>query len=280
MMNIKLFNEWLLNYKKSPLLMGILNVTPDSFSDGGKFDRIDSAIQYANKMESEGADIIDIGGESSRPGAEPVGLMEEIDRVIPVIEKIRDNSEIVISIDTYKSKVAEEALNAGANIINDISGMQFDSKMVKVVSKYNVPIIIMHMLGNPQNMQKDPSYENVTREIISFFEDRIKYCVDNGIDKQNVIIDPGIGFGKTAEHNFTLIRELKKFESFKCPILVGPSRKSFIGRTLNLPVDQRVEGTAAAVTASIINGANILRVHDVEEMNRVIKITEKIFGLS
>jgi len=279
-MNINLFNEWLLKYKKSPLLMGILNVTPDSFSDGGKFDRVDSAIQHAIKMESEGSDIIDIGGESSRPGAEPVSLTEELDRVIHVIEKLRKNSDIVISIDTYKSEVAEEALNAGANIINDISGLQFDSKMVEVASKYNVPIIIMHMLGNPQNMQKDPSYKNVTGEIISFFEDRIKYCVDNRIEKHNIIIDPGIGFGKTVEHNFILIRELKEFESLNCPILVGPSRKSFIGTTLNLPVDQRVEGTAATVTASIINGANILRVHDVEEMNRVIKITEKICGFS
>jgi len=279
-MIIDQFKNWLSLSKKSPLLMGILNVTPDSFSDGGKFDRVDTAIEQAVKMVAEGAEIIDIGGESSRPGAEPVSLTEELDRVIPVIENLRENSDIIISIDTYKSNVAEKALNAGANIINDISGMQFDSKMVEVASKYDVPIIIMHMLGNPQNMQKDPLYKDVTTEIISFFEGRIKYCVDNGIDRNNIIVDPGIGFGKTVEHNFTIIRDLKKFESLNCPILVGPSRKSFIGTTLNLPVDQRVEGTAAAVTASIINGANIIRVHDVEEMNRVIKITEKICGLS
>lgn len=279
-MNIDSFNSWLKKEIKSPLLMGILNVTPDSFSDGGKFEKLDVALSQVQKMEKEGADIIDIGGESSRPGAFPVSLDEELNRVIPVIEQIRKESNVTISIDTYKSKVAEEALKTGANIINDISGLRFDEKMVGIAHKYDVPVVVMHMLGNPRNMQNNPDYDDVMTELIGFFQKRIEYLEKNGIIKDKIIIDPGIGFGKTIDHNFTIIRELEKLSVLNFPILVGPSRKSFIGNTLDLPADDRLEGTAAAVTASIMNGAHIIRVHDVKEMSRVIKITEKICGIS
>jgi dihydropteroate synthase len=279
-MNSDSFNSWLNNSKKSPLLMGILNVTPDSFSDGGEFENTEIAVKHSFQMEKDGADIIDIGGESSRPGAKPITLNEELNRVIPIIERIRKKSDITISIDTYKSKVAEEAIKVGANIINDISGIRFDDKMVEIASKFDVPVIVMHMLGNPQNMQNNPEYEDVMKELTLFFKERINYLTENGIEKDKIIIDPGIGFGKTDGHNFIIIRELKQLLLLGCPILVGPSRKSFIGNTLNLPVKERLEGTAAAVTASMMNGGSILRVHDVKEMKRVIKITEKICGIS
>jgi dihydropteroate synthase len=274
------FNIWLKNNNRKPLVMGILNVTPDSFSDGGKYDNSLTAISHAIKMEDEGADIIDIGGESTRPGAKPVDIEEELKRVIPVIEGIRKESNIVISIDTYKSNVASKAISAGANIINDISGLRFDNNMVHFVSEAKVPIIVMHMLGNPQNMQNDPSYSNLMGELITFFQKRVDVLTSNGINKNNIILDPGIGFGKTTDNNFTLIRELHRIVDLGFPVLVGPSRKSFIGTTLNLPPEERIEGTAAAVTAAIMNGSRIVRVHDVKEMLRVVKITENICGIS
>ena len=260
--------------------MGILNVTPDSFSDGGKFDNTENALTHALTMEQEGADIVDIGGESSRPGAKPVTLEDELNRIIPVIERVRSNSDIAISIDTYKSQVAEEALKAGANIVNDISGLRFDENMVNVVKACKAPVIVMHILGNPQNMQSNPVYDNVITDLLLYFKKRIAFLSKSGVSKSDIIIDPGIGFGKTVEHNFEIIRKLNEFLQLGCPVLVGPSRKSFIGNTLDLPPDQRLEGTAAAITASIMNGAAILRVHDVKEMRRVIKITEKICGIS
>jgi dihydropteroate synthase len=274
------FNIWLKDNHRKPLIMGILNVTPDSFSDGGKYDNSLTAIKHAIKMEDEGADIIDIGGESTRPGAKPVDIEEELKRVIPVIEGIRKESNIVISIDTYKSDVASKAISAGANIINDISGLRFDTNMVQFISEAKVPIIVMHMLGNPQNMQNDPSYSNLMRELITFFQERVDVLTSNGINKNNIILDPGIGFGKTTDNNFTLIRELRRIVDLGFPVLIGPSRKSFIGNTLNLPPEERIEGTAAAVTAAIMNGSRIVRVHDVKEMLRVVKITENICGIS
>lgn len=260
--------------------MGILNVTPDSFSDGGRFNKLQLATDHALKMKNDGADIIDIGGESTRPGALSVSIDEELDRVIPIIENIRKRSDIVISIDTYKSEVAGEALRAGANIINDISGLRFDEGMVELASESQVPIIVMHMLGTPQNMQNNPKYDNVMTVLALFFTERIDSLIKKGINNSSIIIDPGIGFGKTIDHNFTIIRELQMLSDLNCPILVGPSRKSFIGNTLNLPPEKRIEGTSAAVTASIMNGARIIRAHDVIEMNRVINITEKICGIS
>jgi dihydropteroate synthase len=274
------FNIWLKDNNRKSLIMGILNTTPDSFSDGGKFDNSLKAIDHALKMEDEGADIIDIGGESTRPGAKPVDLEEELKRVIPVIEGIRKKSNIVISIDSYKSNVASTAISAGANIINDISGLRFDNKMVHFASEAQVPIIVMHMLGNPQNMQNDPSYSNLMNELITFFQERVDLLTLNGINKNNIILDPGIGFGKSNDDNLTIIRELSRVVALGFPVLVGPSRKSFIGNTLNLPPEDRIEGTAVVVTAAIMNGSRIVRVHDVKEMLRVVKMTENICGIS
>ncbi len=274
------FKVWLSSDKRRPLIMGILNVTPDSFSDGGKYNNPQKAIDFAIKMEDEGAAIIDIGGESTRPGADSINLKEELSRVIPVIEGIRKKSDISISIDTYKADVAEEAINSGANIINDISGLRFDKNMVRLASKMQCPVVIMHMLGNPQNMQDNPLYNDLITDLVLFFQDRIDFMITNGISQNNIIIDPGIGFGKTVEHNFTILRKLDQIVKLGFPVLIGPSRKSFIGTTLQLPPEDRIEGTAAAVTAAIVNGARIVRVHDVKEMARVVKITEKICGIS
>jgi dihydropteroate synthase len=258
--------------------MGILNITPDSFSDGGKYYNLDNAIEYALELVNQGVDIIDVGGESTRPGAKAISLKDEINRVIPVIKGIRSVSSIPISIDTYKSEVAKKALDSGANIINDISGLNFDSKMIDIVKEYSVPLVIMHIKGTPQNMQVNPHYDNIIDEIISYFEKRINLCLDYGIPKTHIILDPGIGFGKQLNDNFILIRKLNLFAELGYPILIGPSRKSFIGLTLDLPVDDRLEGTSAAITASIMNGARIIRVHDVLEMKRVQIISDKIRG--
>ncbi len=277
-MKIDNFNNWLKDDSRKTLIMGILNVTPDSFSDGGQFNNSQKAIDYALKMEDDGADIIDVGGESTRPGAKPVTIEEELNRIIPVIEGIRKKSNIIISIDTYKSNVADKAITAGANIINDISGLRFDKDMIRLASNLQVPIVIMHMLGNPQNMQNDPIYKDIIEELILFFRERVDLMTSNGILKNNIILDPGIGFGKTVNHNFTILRELNRIAELGFPVLVGPSRKSFIGHTLKLPPEERIEGTAAAVTAAIMNGSRIVRIHDVEEMLRVVKITEQICG--
>ena len=258
--------------------MGILNVTPDSFSDGGQFLDTKSAVYHALRMAEQGADIIDIGGESTRPGSDPVSINDELARVIPVIESIRGESTIPISIDTYKSIVARAAIAAGANIINDISGLNFDPEMVNIVRDHRVPIVIMHIKGTPKNMQVDPQYDDLIQEIIDYFQKQIDFCRDNGVPKSKIILDPGIGFGKRLNDNFILIRELKRFTELGYPVLIGPSRKSFIGLTLDLPVEQRFEGTAAAITAGIMNGARIIRVHDVLEMKRVQIISDQIRG--
>lgn len=279
-MNVDSFNTWLSNDNRKPLVMGILNVTPDSFSDGGKYNNLNKAINHAIRMEGEGADIIDIGGESTRPGAKPVDIEEELKRVIPVIEGIRKRSNIIISIDTYKSVVAAKAISAGAGLVNDISGLRFDKNMVRIVSESKVPVIVMHMLGNPQNMQSDISYANLMKELILFFEERVSVLTANGVNKINIILDPGIGFGKTINHNLTIIRELNRIVDLGFPVLVGPSRKSFIGNILNLSFEERIEGTAAVVTVAIMNGSRIVRVHDIKEMLRIVNMTEKICGIS
>lgn len=271
------FQEWCSNPNRKTLIMGIVNVTPDSFSDGGKFYSSELAVSRASDLIEEGADIIDIGGESTRPGASQVSEFEEMKRVLPVIEKLRKiDPNILISIDTTKSSVAEYAAQAGADIINDVSGLNFDKRMAKVVSKFNLPLVIMHMKGNPENMQENPEYKNIIDEIIDFFENQIKIATESGIKRYNIIIDPGIGFGKTINHNFELLAKLEKFKKFNLPILIGTSRKSFIGKILSLPPNERVEGTAATVAAGVLNGANIVRVHDVKSMTRVVKIIEKI----
>lgn len=257
-------------------LMGILNVTPDSFSDGGKHFSLDQAIAHAHRLAEEGADFLDVGGESTRPGSEPVAVEEELRRVIPVIEKLSKDLPIPISIDTYKSRVAEAALNAGASIINDISGMTFDSAMLDVAARHRAAVVLMHMQGTPRTMQQHPTYDHVTKDVGLFLEQRVQAARSAGI--RHILIDPGIGFGKNLQHNLQLIRELRSFRSLGCPILVGPSRKSFIGAILDLPVDQRLEGTAAAVTACILNGAHVVRVHDVKEMKRVARVADALKG--
>jgi len=268
-------NNYEFDFNKKTYIMGILNVTPDSFYDGGKYLDIAKAKERAEEMIKEGADIIDVGGESTRPGSERIKEEEELRRVIPVIKEIRKHFDIPISIDTYKERVAEEAINAGANLINDISGL-VASNMVEVAKKYDVPVVIMHIMGNPKIMQKNPVYEEVISDIIRSLRRKIEYAEMNGIKKENIIIDPGIGFGKTLEHNCEIIKRLKEFKTLGKPILVGPSRKSFIGKILDLPVEERLEGTLAIVVLCIINGANILRVHDVKEVKRVAKVIDFI----
>jgi len=264
------------NLSERTHIMGVLNVTPDSFSDGGKFLSIDKAVSQALKMVEEGADIIDIGGESTRPGSQPVTLKEETQRVIPVIETLVKKIQIPISVDTYKSQIALKAMEAGAELINDISGLRFDSEMVKLAAKYNVPVVIMHIKGTPQNMQESPYYENVLKEIKDYFEERVNFADSMGIQEQNLILDPGIGFGKRFEDNLAILKNLKEFKKLDRPILVGLSRKSFIGKILDLPVEERLEGSLGALACSIMQGANIARVHDVKESVRVAKVVDAI----
>ena len=278
-MNRQEFQSWL-KHQSHTLIMGILNMTPDSFSDGEQFKSHDKAIDHALKMVEEGANIIDIGGESTRPGAESVQLEEELSRTIPIIEAVRLKSDCLISIDTYKSKVAKAALDAGADMVNDISGLTFDHNMASLVAKRNVPVIIMHIKGKPRDMQKNPNYDNLIKEIKAFFEVQIAIAKKAGIDSGNIILDPGIGFGKRLEDNFEIIRELGQISTMGYPVLLGPSRKSFIGFTLDLPIEERIEGTLASITAGVINGARIVRVHDIRATRRTLTITEKIMGIN
>ena len=277
-MNIKNFNDWLLSKKKQSLIMGILNVTPDSFSDGGKYLEKNTAINHALEMIDQGADIIDIGGESTRPFSDPVSLKEEISRVVPVIEGIRKKSDICISIDTTKSQVATAALNSGASVINDVSAMEVDPLMVDVALKFDCPLIIMHMKGTPKNMQDDPQYESLISDIKDYLLDRTDFIISKGINPKKIVIDPGIGFGKTVENNFEIINNLKHFTSMDFPVLLGASRKSFIGISLNLPEEDRLEGSLAANIIGLQNGAKIFRVHDVAETNKALIIANKIFN--
>ena len=277
-MNKKHLNDWLLSKKKQSLIMGILNITPDSFSDGGDFFEKNIAIERALEMVEQGADIIDIGGESTRPFSDSVSLKEEISRVIPVIEGICKESDVCISIDTTKSKVASEALEAGATVINDISAMEIDSLMVDVALKFNCPIVLMHMKGIPKNMQDNPQYQSLISDIKEYLLARIDFVVSKGIDRNKIIIDPGIGFGKTVENNFEIINNLDQFVKMNFPVLLGASRKSFIGVSLNLPENDRLEGSIAANIIGLQKGAKIFRVHDVVETNRAMVIANKIFN--
>lgn len=260
-------------------VMGILNVTPDSFSDGGRYLDPGRAIEHAKEMAKQGADIIDIGGESTRPGAEPLSEDEEIRRVMPVIERLRAEIETPISIDTYKSRVAEQALKAGASIINDISGLRFSSSMAKVAADYGAGLVIMHIKGTPRNMQQNPSYEDVISEVMDYLEEGIEIALKAGVDPEQIAIDPGIGFGKTFEHNLTILNCLNEFRILGRPILIGTSRKRFIGAVLDQPEpEQRIEGTAATIAIGIERGASIVRVHDVAYMARVAKMTDALIG--
>ena len=277
-MNIENLNDWLLSKKKQSLIMGILNVTPDSFSDGGDFFEKNIAIDRALEMVKQGADIIDIGGESTRPFSDSVSLKEEISRVIPVIEGISKESDVCISIDTTKSRVAIEALEVGASLINDISAMEIDSAMVDVALKFNCPIVLMHMKGIPKNMQDNPQYKSLISDIKEYLLARIDFVVSKGIDRKKIIIDPGIGFGKTVKNNFEIINNLDQFVKMNFPVLLGASRKSFIGASLNLPENDRLEGSIAANIIGLQKGAKIFRVHDVVETNRAMVIANKIFN--
>jgi dihydropteroate synthase len=267
---------------KRTYLMGVLNVTPDSFSDGGDYYTIESALAQAENMVKSGVDIIDIGGQSTRPGAAEISLEEEIDRVIPLVQILRQKAEIFgsvpISVDTTRAQVAKAAVEAGADIINDISGATFDSEMLSTVAHLKVPIILMHIRGTPQTMQKLTDYRDLIGEIREFLESRIAAAVAAGIDKSHIILDPGIGFAKNYSQNLEILQQLAKFRGLGCPILVGVSRKSFIGHILNQPLaKQRIWGTAAACTGAIANSADILRVHDVREMYDVCLVADAIF---
>lgn len=267
---------------KRTYLMGVLNVTPDSFSDGGDYYTIESALAQAENMVKSGVDIIDIGGQSTRPGAAEISSSEEIDRVIPLVQILRQKAEIFgsvpISVDTTRAQVAQAAVEAGADIINDISGATFDSEMLSTVAHLKVPIILMHIRGTPQTMQKLTDYRDLIGEIREFLESRIAEAVAAGIDKSHIILDPGIGFAKNYSQNLEILQQLAKFRGLDCPILVGVSRKSFIGHILNQPLaKQRIWGTAAACTGAIANSADILRVHDVREMYDVCLVADAIF---
>ena len=267
---------------KKTIVMGILNVTPDSFSDGGKFVSIEKAIQHAFQMEKEGADIIDVGGESTRPGASPVTAEEEMRRVLPVLEQLVGKLRIPISIDTYKSKVAEKALEVGASMINDVSALRGDTELLNVARNYDVPICLMHMKGAPRNMQVNPTYKDVMGEIIDFMKERIDYATSHGVKKENIIVDPGIGFGKRTgkgvEDNCEILRRLPELKKLGFPILVGASRKTFIGNVCGknkpLPVVDRLEGSLAAACVAVMNGADIIRVHDVKETRRCVDLVD------
>jgi dihydropteroate synthase len=269
---------------KRTYIMGVLNRTPDSFSDGGLFMEEKSAIEKVNRMISEGADIIDIGGESTRPGAEPVSIDEELDRTIPVIKAVARNADVPISIDTYKSEVAAEALKNGAAMINDITGLRGDNRMAKVASAFGVPVIVMHIKGTPRSMQLDTHYTSLIKDILTSLRGSINIAMDAGIAGDKIIIDPGIGFGKTAAHNLEILNKLESFKILGKPVLVGVSRKSFIVNTLkknnisdqNIETGGRLMGTASAAAISIMNGANILRVHDVKEIIQSARIADAI----
>jgi len=261
---------------RRPWLMGILNVTPDSFSDGGLYLDAEAAAERGLSLAADGADIIDIGGESTRPGADAVPADEEIRRVVPVVEALRKRSPVLISVDTTKADVARHALAAGADIINDISALRFDPGLAGVVAGAGAGLVLMHMKGTPRTMQVAPSYEDLLGEVRGFLEHRLREAVAAGIPAERILVDPGIGFGKRLEHNLTLINRLEVFEDLGRPLVLGPSRKSFIGKILNAPPQERLEGTIAAAVVGVVRGAHILRVHDVREVGRALRIAEAI----
>jgi len=257
-------------------ITGILNVTPDSFSDGGLYLDKNKAVKRGLELAEEGADIIDIGGESTRPGSNSISTVEELKRIIPVLSDLREKTDALISVDTTKSEVARAALDHGADIINDISALRFDPQMTPFAVNRDVPVVLMHMKGTPKTMQANPSYEDLLAEVKSFFKERLETAKTLGIKREKIIIDPGIGFGKRHNDNLLLIKNLQALEEFERPIMIGISRKSFIGKILNLPVLERVEGTIASAVLSIIHGAHILRVHDVTPIKRAVLVAEAI----
>lgn len=275
---IKLRDGRIYNFD-SMKVMGIINATPDSFYSKSRVSNdVEFAVKMAQDMIKQGADILDIGGESTRPGSEPITLEEEINRVVPVIKAIREfNKDVLISVDTYRAKTAREAIEAGADIVNDISAMQFDDDMIKVVKEYNVPVILMHIKGTPKDMQQNPYYDDVIKEVEDYFIERINFANRNGISKEKIIIDPGIGFGKNYQHNMELIKNIDYFSKLEVPILLAVSRKSSIGIALgNVPPEDRLEGTIAVTCYASMKNVDIIRVHDVLQNKRAIMMMEAI----
>jgi len=258
---------------KRTCIMGVLNVTPDSFSDGGEWMDVDRAVRRARSMVRQGADLIDVGGESTRPGARPVPAAEEIRRVVPVIERLA-GEKILVSIDTSKASVARAAFKAGARILNDVTALRGDRAMARIAARAGVAVILMHMKGTPRTMQKNPKYRDVVEEILGFFRKILRTACRAGIERDKILLDPGIGFGKSPEHNLEILRRLNEFRILGRPLAIGTSRKGFIGRTLNRRVNDRTSGTAATVAAAILRGADVVRVHDVREMTDVARMTD------
>lgn len=257
-------------------VMGIVNVTPDSFADGGRYLDSEKAIAHGIALASQGADIIDIGGESTRPGARPVSAGEEMGRVLPVIRGLRRALSIPISIDTTKADVARAAVDEGADMVNDISALRFDPAMAPLVAAAKLPVVLMHMLGTPRTMQQSPRYQDVVEEVKEFLRRRIRFALEAGVSAERIIIDPGIGFGKNLDHNLALLRGLPSFASLGQPLLVGPSRKTFVGKLLDAGPEERLEGSLAAAVAAVLAGANIIRTHDVKESRRAIRIADAL----
>ena len=268
-----------IDMRRRTALMGILNVTPDSFSDGGRYLEARKAIARGVELAGQGADIIDIGGESTRPGARPLSAPEEIERVVPVVRELRRVISIPLSIDTVKAEVARAALDAGADVVNDISALRFDPDMISLIVEEKVPVVLMHMQGTPRTMQESPRYQNVLQEVKDFLRSRVAFSVERGVAPERIVVDPGIGFGKDLEHNLALIRGISTLTSLAQPVLVGPSRKAFIGKILNVGPDDRLEGSLAAAVAAALGGAGMIRMHDVKEARRAMALADAIrFG--
>lgn len=247
----------------SPLFMGIVNVTPDSFSDGGRFLQTDAAVQHALALVAEGADLLDVGGESTRPGSDPVPLQEELDRVVPVVARLAQATVVPISVDTCKAEVARQALRAGARIVNDISGLRFEPAIVDVCREHGAGVVCMHIQGTPRTMQNNPTYDNVVEDVFQYFAERLDALTAAGLPAESIVLDPGIGFGKTAEHNLELLAGIPRLRELGRPVLIGHSRKRFVKRVLGRPVDERLYGTIGISIAAAVRGAQVLRVHDV-----------------
>ena len=269
-------NDRLIEFPARPLIMGVVNVTPDSFFDGGRYLDAEAAVAHAIRLVEEGADLLDIGAESTRPGADVVSEAEECRRAMPVVTAVAKAVTVPISIDTSKAAVARAALEAGAVLVNDVTALRGDPAMVDVVARTGAGIVLMHMPGTPRTMQQDPRYDDVVGEISGFFEERIRFAMAHGIVRRQIVLDPGIGFGKLLGHNLTLLAQLRRFMQFGCPLLVGVSQKAFLGQLVDRPVQERQWATAAAVAMAVDRGAGILRVHDVRGMKDVVQVTAAI----
>ncbi|MCS6317718.1 MAG: dihydropteroate synthase [Nitrospira sp.] len=266
----------LFNFKSGPLLMGVLNVTPDSFSDGGAYLAVDQALQHAKQMQAEGADIIDIGAESSRPGAQAIDEAEELRRLLPVLEAVHAAVPLPLSVDTTKAAVARRAIQAGATMVNDITALRGDPLMAPLIAQTGVAVVLMHMQGTPQTMQQAPRYSHVVEEVLAFLRERVQAAVSHGIKASQIVLDPGFGFGKLEEHNLQLLAEFDAFTTLGYPVLAGVSRKQFIGNLTQRPVQERGYGTAGAVAVAVLKGAQIIRVHDVRSMRDTVSVVSAI----